>query len=162
MTAGRKTRLRVLRSDDAPHDQQGHEALRTLIRLFGRMNDATTRMVKQHDLTLPHFEVLLSLKAGEGISQQDLSEQLLLTKGNICVILQKMESSGLIDRRTDPTDQRFHRLYLTDAGRILLAKTMPEHRALRGKILSALSLSEQKTLHQLLLRLDQTFDDLEL
>ena len=162
MSAGRKTRLRVLRSYETADGQHGHAALLTLIRVFGRMNNAMTQLVKQYDLTLPHFEVLLSLRAGEGISQQDLSEQLLLTKGNICVILQKMESSSLIERRVDPTDQRVHRLYLTDDGRKLLARTMPEHHALNGRILSALSSKEQKTLHELLSRIHQTFDDLEL
>jgi DNA-binding MarR family transcriptional regulator len=162
MTVGRKSRLRVLRGYDVPEEGRGRAVLLTLIRVFGRMNEATARLVKQHDLTLPHFEVLLCLKAGEGISQQELSERLLLTKGNICIIMQKMESSGLIERRPDPTDQRFHRLYLTDTGRRLLAKVMPDHHALMGKILSGLSQAEQKTLHELLSRIDQTFDDLEL
>ena len=162
MSPGRKTRLRVLRGFDTPDNQHGPAALRTLIRVFGRMNDATTRLVKQHDLTLPHFEVLLCLKRGEGISQQDLSEQLLLTKGNICIIMQKMESSGLIERRVDPTDQRFHCLYLTDDGRQMLARMMPGHHALLIKIMSALNPTEQKTFYDLLTRIDQNFDDLEL
>ena len=44
----------------------------------------------------------------------------------------------------------------------MLAKVMPEHHALTGKVLSGLSHAEQKTLHELLTRIDQTFDDLEL
>jgi len=162
MAVGRKSRLRVLRGYDVPEEGRGRAILLSLIRVFGRMNDATTRLVKQHDLTLPHFEVLLCLKSGEGISQQELSERLLLTKGNICIIVQKMESSGLIERRSDPTDQRSHRLYLADSGRRLLAGVMPAHHALTGRILSGLSQADQKTLHELLSRIDQTFDDLEL
>jgi len=162
MTAGRKSRLRVLRGYDVPEEGRGRAALITLIRVFGRMNEATTRLAKQHDLTLPHFEVLLCLKSGEGISQQELSERLLLTKGNICIIMQKMEASGLIERRPDPTDQRFHRLYLTDAARHLLARVMPEHHALTGQFLGGLNPGEQKTLYELLSRIDQTFDDLGL
>ena len=162
MTAGRKSRLRVLRGYDVPEEGRGRAIVITLIRVFGRMNEATTRLAKEHGLTLPHFEVLLCLKSGEGISQQELSERLLLTKGNICIIMQKMEASGLIERRADPTDQRVHRLYLTDPGRRLLAGIMPEHHALTGQILSELSPAEQKTLHELLSRIDQTFDDLGL
>jgi DNA-binding MarR family transcriptional regulator len=162
MAVGRKSRLRVLRGYDVPEQGRGRAIVISLIRVFGRMNEATSRLVKQHDLTLPHFEVLLCLKSGEGISQQELSDRLLLTKGNICIIVQKMESCGLIARRPDPTDQRFHRLYLTDAGRRLLARVMPEHHALAGKILSGLNAAEQKTLYELLTRVDQTFDDLDL
>jgi DNA-binding MarR family transcriptional regulator len=126
------------------------------------MQDAMGRVVKEHGLTLPHFDVLLTLKNGEGISQQDLSERLLVTKGNICVIAQKLELAGLIERRSDPTDQRFHRLYLTDAGRRVVAKVYPEARAFHVKLLSALSLHEQRTLGELLNRVEQTLDDLEL
>ena len=117
---------------------------------------------RRHGLSLPHLEVLLCLNLGEGISQQDLAERLLLTKGNICVIVQKMESAGLIERRLDPDDQRFHQLYFTPAGRAKLSKTLPEHHALRSHLLKHLSLGEQKTLHELLCRIDDAFHEDEI
>jgi DNA-binding MarR family transcriptional regulator len=162
MTTGGKRRLRVLRGYDVPPDGHGHAALIALIRVNARVQEAAARMVKEQvGLTLPHFDVLLTLRMGEGISQQDVSDRLLVTKGNICVIMQKLEAAGLIERRSDPTDQRFLRLYLTDAGRRVLAKVYPEHRALTTQIFSGLTQAEQKTLHELLNRVDQTFDDLE-
>lgn len=160
MTAGPKRRLRVLRGYDGPPG--GHAVVITLFRVFGRMSDAMSRVMKSHGLTLPHFEVLMCLKAGEGISQQDVSNRLLVTKGNICVIVQKLESAGLIDRRSDPNDQRFHRLYLTDGGRRVIANILPDQNALVVKLLGGLSQAEQKTLHELLGRIDQAFDDMEL
>jgi DNA-binding MarR family transcriptional regulator len=83
----------------------------------------------------------------------------LLTKGNICVMVQKMEAAGLIERRSDPDDQRFHRLYLTPAGREKIREFMPEHVAQHRRVLKNLSLAEQKTLHELLCRLDDTFNE---
>jgi DNA-binding MarR family transcriptional regulator len=103
-----KTRLRVLRGHDIPPGGYERGVMMTLLRVFSRWNSASSALLKQHGLTIPHFEVLMSLNAGEGISQQDLTERLMLTKGNICVIVQKMEAEGLIERRTDPVDQRFH------------------------------------------------------
>jgi DNA-binding MarR family transcriptional regulator len=163
MATNRKRRLRVLRGSDVPSEGQGHAVVVSIVHVYSRLTEALTRLVKQEGgLTLPHFEVLLTLRMGEGISQQDLSDRLLVTKGNICVIVQKLEAAGLIERRTDPTDQRYHRLYLADAGRRLLAKVGPEHRALTNLVLRGLSLAEQKTLHELLNRIDQTLDDLEM
>jgi DNA-binding MarR family transcriptional regulator len=150
----------VLRGHDAPADGYERVLMLTLMRVFSRWTEVSGRLVKQHGLTLPHFEVLMSLNAGEGISQQDLSERLMLTKGNICIIVQKMEASGLIERRTDPVDQRFHRLYMTDAGRRLIAGVFPGHRELASRILSGLKAAEQKTLYELLSRMDQAFDDI--
>ena len=159
MEAGRKNKLRILSGHDVPAEHRGHAALTTLIRIFGRMTAQGARIAKRHGLSLPHLEVLLCLNLGEGISQQDLAERLLLTKGNICVMVQKMEAAGLIERRADPDDQRFQRLYLSPSGREKLRALLPEHVAMTGRVLKGLTLAEQKTLHELLCRVDDTFDE---
>jgi DNA-binding MarR family transcriptional regulator len=73
--------------------------------------------------------------------------------------LQAMESEGLVERRTDSTDQRAFRLYMTDAGRQRLAKTKPAREALMARTLGVLSAEEHRTLRKLLGRIDQAFDD---
>jgi DNA-binding MarR family transcriptional regulator len=156
-----KTSLRVLRGHDVPTGGYERAVMMRVLRVFSRWNDASGELLKQHGLTLPHFEVLMSLNAGEGISQQDLTERLMLTKGNICVIVQKMEAAGLIERRTDPVDQRFHRLYMTGKGRKLIAGVIPGHRDLGERLFGSMSEADQKMLYDLLCRVDQGFDDLE-
>jgi DNA-binding MarR family transcriptional regulator len=74
-------------------------------------------------------------------------------------MVQKMEAAGLIERRSDPDDQRFHRLYLSPAGREKLCTILPEHVAMTGRVLKGLTLAEQKTLHELLCRVDDTFNE---
>ncbi len=159
MEAGRKTRLRILNNHDIPVGDPGHAALIKLIRVFNRLTAQATQVTRRHGLPLPHFEVLLCLSHGEGISQQDMAERLLLTKGNICVMMQKMEAAGLIERRSDPDDQRFHRIYMTAAGREALGTILPEHAAQTGRALRRLTPDEQKVLYELLCRIDDTFDE---
>jgi MarR family transcriptional regulator, organic hydroperoxide resistance regulator len=159
MEPGRKNKLRILSGHDVAAEHCGHAALMTLIRIFGRMTARGGELAKRHGLSLPHLEVLLCLNHGEGISQQDLAERLLLTKGNICVMVQKMEGAGLIERRSDPDDQRFLRLYMTSAGKEKLREIMPEHMAMTGNVLRGLTQAEQKTLHELLCRVDDTLNE---
>ena len=159
MEPGRKNKLRILSGHDVPAEHRGHAALMTLIRIFGRMTARGGELAKRHGLTLPHLEVLLCLNPGEGISQQDLAERLLLTKGNICVMVQKMEGTGLIERRSDPDDQRFHRLYMTPAGKRKLREIQPEHKAMTGRALRGLTQAEQESLHELLCRVDDTLNE---
>ena len=116
-------------------------------------------MAKRHGLNLPRLEVLLCLSDGEGISQQELSERLLVTKGNVCMTLQAMEAEGLVERRADTADQRTNRLYMTNTGRQRLVKTKPERVAQMAKTLGGLSPDEYRTLRQLLGRIEQTFED---
>jgi MarR family transcriptional regulator for hemolysin len=121
MEPGRKLGLRLLRGHD--EDNQGCAAVLTMVRIVRLFTEATTRLAREYKLNLPRLEVLLCLSGGEGISQQELSERLLVTKGNVRMTLQAMEEEGLIERRTDAEDQRAHRLYMTPAGRQRLAIT---------------------------------------
>jgi DNA-binding MarR family transcriptional regulator len=59
------------------------------------------------------------LAANDGISQRDLAENLHVSRPTVTTMLQKMEKSGLIERRADAQDQRLTRIYMTDAGRRL-------------------------------------------
>jgi DNA-binding MarR family transcriptional regulator len=158
MEPGRKTRLRVLRGHD--EGNPGHSAALAMVRIVRSFTDAHTRIAREHDLNLPRLEVLLCLRAGEGISQQELSERLLVTKGNVSMTLQTMQAEGLVERRVDPMDQRAHRLYLTNAGRERLARTKPALEALMARMLGDLSTDEHRTLRRLLGRIEVTFDDI--
>ena len=157
MEPGRKTRLRVLRGYD--EGDPGHTAVLAMVRIVRSFTDEQARIAREHDLNLPRLEVLLCLKAGEGISQQELCERLLVTKGNVSMTLQAMEAEGLIERRIDAADQRAHCLYMTTAGRLRLAKIMPELEALMARILGGFTPDDRRTLRRLLGRIEQTFDD---
>jgi MarR family transcriptional regulator, organic hydroperoxide resistance regulator len=59
------------------------------------------------------------LAGHDGISQRDLAQMLFLTPPSVTTMLQRMERSGIIERRQDADDQRLTRVHLTDAGRAL-------------------------------------------
>jgi DNA-binding MarR family transcriptional regulator len=66
----------------------------------------------------PGRTVVLGMLAGhEGISQKDLAEKMHLARPTVTIMLQKMESEGLIERWDDPDDQRLTRIRLTGLGR---------------------------------------------
>ena len=80
-----------------------------------------TEVLADHGVTLPQFDVLATLWHGEGITQQELAERLLVTKGNVVGLIDRLCGAGLIERRDDPADRRANRLHLTKAGRKRLA-----------------------------------------
>lgn len=57
------------------------------------------------------------LDAQDGISQRDLAEFMHVSPPSITTMLQAAEKTGLVVRKTDETDQRVTRVYLTDEGR---------------------------------------------
>ena len=157
MEPGRRTRLRVLRGHDEDHHGRG--AVIAMVRIVRFVTEAMTRLAREQDLNLPRLEVLLCLSDGEGICQQQLSERLLMTKGNVCTTLQGMEADGLVERRADPADQRAHRIYLTETGRQRLAKTKSGRMALMTRTVGVLSAEEHRMLRKLLGRIEETFDE---
>ena len=103
------------------------------------------------DLNVAQFDVLAHVGASEGMTQQELADSLLVTKGNVCQLLDRMEGRGWISRRQDG---RANRLFLTDEGRRLFYEVVPDHEALVTERFSTLSRTEQEQLHELLRKLD--------
>jgi DNA-binding MarR family transcriptional regulator len=122
-------------------------------RVFHRIEHRLVAQLRSHDLSLAQFDVLAQVSASEGLTQQELADQLLVTKGNVCQLLDRMEQSDLLVRRQDG---RANRVYLTAGGRRLAQEVLPEHEALIASLLSALPPDEQRQLRVLLRTLDHS------
>jgi len=123
-----------------------------LMRVFQKVERASVEGLRARDLSLAQFDVIAQVGAAEGRTQQELADRLLVTKGNVCQLVDRLERAGLLARRPDG---RANRLYLTDAGRALFREVVPEHEARLARLLSALTPEEQAELHRLLRKLDR-------
>ena len=126
----------------------------TSLRFHNRLERRMALALAAHGLTLPQFDVLATLWHGEGITQQELAERLLVTKGNVVGLIDRVSAAGWVERRPDPDDRRANRLYLTDAGRKLLAQAWPCQVAINHKIFGTLNEAELRMMHALLERLE--------
>jgi DNA-binding MarR family transcriptional regulator len=102
-----------------------------------------------HGLSLAQFEVLARLHFDGPMNQNDLAQLLLVTKGNVCGLIDRLETAGLVERRPDPADRRANRLVLTSEGTSLLAAALPDHLAIIDERLRPLDRSQQRALHDL-------------
>jgi|SRR5579884_1560015 len=123
-----------------------------LARVFHHIDRASADQMRQFGLTIAQFDVLAHVGAAEGITQQELADSLLVTKGNVCQLLDRMESNDLIVRRQCG---RANFLSLTQKGRDLYQKIVPAHEELVARQFDSLSLDEQRQLWQLVRRLDR-------
>ena len=73
------------------------------------------------DLHPRHFGMLSHLAASEGQSQQALGNALGIHRSAVVALVDDLEQRGLAERRRDPGDRRAYALYLTPAGREVLA-----------------------------------------
>jgi DNA-binding MarR family transcriptional regulator len=154
MSSTRKPHARalpVLDNDPRPWDMKVAVAL---FHFHCRLEKTLSEGVCAYGMTLAQYDVLMTLCHGEGITQQELAERLLVTKANIVGLIDRVSAAGWVERRPDPDDRRVNRLYLTSAGRELACEAQPGHYALVNKIFGTLSEAELRQLHGLIGRLD--------
>ena len=98
--------------------------------------------------------ILFQLWREEGQTHSDLGEQMCLEPPTITKMLQRMESSGLVERRQDSEDARVSRVYLTDKARRLERDVVEVWQQLENETLRGLNETEQLLLRRLLLQVN--------
>jgi DNA-binding MarR family transcriptional regulator len=95
-----------------------HEALLSLVRTSSLMQKISDRFFSRFGLTDVQFNILMILKehGREGLSQQELSEHLIVTKSNVVGLIDRLERGGYVKREAHPTDRRFNQIVLTTKG----------------------------------------------
>jgi DNA-binding MarR family transcriptional regulator len=124
-----------------------------LLRVSQQVQPALVKELRGLGLNPAEFDILDTLAAREGLTQQDLADALMVTKGNMTYHLCRMAERGLVYRRPEG---RKNRLYLTGEGRRLLEEALPEHEALIDERFSGLSMEERTQLADLLKKLERS------
>jgi len=132
--------------------------------LFGRLNEAAERVMREHmnplfaetGLQSGEFDVLATLRrSGEPymLSPTRLYEATMISSGGMTDRLDRLERAGLVERRPDPRDRRGKLIALTEAGRRVIDETIGRHIANEERLLATLTQAEQETLDALLKKL---------
>jgi DNA-binding MarR family transcriptional regulator len=124
-----------------------------LARIYQKIERANANQLRRFGLSHAQFDVLAHVGAVEGITQQELADHLLVTKGNVTQLVDRMERCGLLVRRQEG---RANLLYLTPQGRALFDEVVPPHEEHIAQLFYGLTPDEQRELHTLLRRLDRS------
>jgi MarR family transcriptional regulator for hemolysin len=72
--------------------------------------------------TRAQWKVLFKLSRAPGLRQVELADMLDVEPITLCRIVDRLEESGLVERRQDPDDRRARRLHVTAQGQPLVEK----------------------------------------
>jgi DNA-binding MarR family transcriptional regulator len=115
-------------------------------------------MLRPLELTVAQFDALANLYPSDGMSQQALAEKLLVTKGNVTGLVNRLAQRRLVVRKVQPADRRANRIFLTKSGRALAKRALLVQRKLIEDMMGALDAREQdalrKHLDRVVMRLD--------
>ena len=108
-------------------DSEAVETIQREMTAFARRARASAGRLHP-ELTLVSYTLLGYLEEAEGVRATDLAAHHGLDKSTISRQVTALERAGLIERRPDPADLRVQGLYLTDAGRQILAQVTESRR----------------------------------
>lgn len=80
-----------------------------------------------HGLTPAQFGVLEALYRRGTMRICELITTVMMTSGNITVVLKNMRCAGLIVKTQCPHDRRAYFIALSDSGRALIERALPDH-----------------------------------
>lgn len=107
------------------------------------------RRREEAGLTESQFAVLEALHHLGPLDQKSLGEKLLSSPGNLTLVIDNLERSGEVERRTDPRDRRRRVVHVTPGGRRRVAAVLPAHVGRIGEVMSGLTAREQEQLGRL-------------
>ena len=112
-------------------------------RLLRRSFDARARGI---GVTRPQWRMLTMLKRHEGSNQGQLAELLDVEPITLCRMVDRLEETGLVERRAHPNDRRAWQLFVTSKGTALTAELVPIGQNLFDDALEGLDATERAAL----------------
>jgi len=103
-----------------------------------------------YGLTPIQYLILEALWEEEGISAKTIGEKLVLDGATLSGVLDRMEESGLIIKKTDSEDKRFLRIHLTGKSKKSKRSLIKEREQANKEILRDLTIEEKILLKRLL------------
>jgi len=86
------------------------------------------RLREEFDCTLPRFDLMAQLeRASDGMVLGEVSKRMMVSPGNITVLVERLVESGHISRTVSPTDRRAQVIALTPFGRAEFEKMAAVH-----------------------------------
>lgn len=115
---------------EAPHDHRAE--LRLWLRLLTCStlveSEVRRRLREDFDSTLPRFDLMAQLeRAPDGMVLGEVSKRMMVSPGNITVLVERLTESGHLSRTTLSTDRRVQIIALTPFGRAEFEKMAARH-----------------------------------
>jgi len=111
-------------SGPGPH----YRALLQLLQTAETIWNSSWQFFGRWDLSPAQFNLLnLLTDSKEGLTQSELSRELLTHRSNITGLVDRLERRDLIKRQAEADDRRTWRVVLTPAGQRLIEKILPHY-----------------------------------
>lgn len=149
-----------------PASNLPESAFHAFLRASGLMRGKLDSYFARFGVSAAQWGVLRALQRAEaegreGLCLKDLGQYLLVRPPSVTSLIDRLERTGWVTRKTASGDRRAKLVQLTAAGRQLLARVLEHHPAQIRALMGGLSPAEQRELQRLLERLSAHLEGLE-
>ncbi|QQK75046.1 MarR family transcriptional regulator [Salicibibacter cibarius] len=123
-----------------------------LAHFFQQSVKASNQHLAPYDLSIAQFDLLVQIGTHQPITQQELAQKLLVSKGNITQLIKRMENRALITRRQE---WKTKYITLTEQGKELYQEVVPKQENFQASQFQTLDKDEQIQLLHLLTKLQK-------
>ena len=139
---------------------RGFDTWLTVGRTNLKVHRVLNLLLGELDLSLAQHEILVTIRRDSGLTQRELSEQLLVVKSNATALLKKLEARGLVRRTPDPDDSRIKRLSLTRKGNGLVERSFAVQTKVVKAMVSVVTDAELEFIADIMGRVGEVLDEL--
>lgn len=119
------------------------------------------RYQQDHDIAVTEWRVIVVLGRFPGSTASEVVERTAMDKVSVSRAVRSLMDKGLLQRRTDQTDRRRLRLYLTrGGGKHMVESIVPMAAAYETELLKALDAADRAALDRLLAKLQESAEAL--
>lgn len=122
------------------------------------LDKRTANLARDYGLSFSQFMVLEALLSKGKLSISEVRDTILSSVGTISLVVNNLEKMNYIKRQPDKNDKRVWIISLTDEGRDLIEKIVPENEEMINDYMKNLSNDEIKDLLGLLKKLGANVD----
>ncbi|MDY2928047.1 MarR family winged helix-turn-helix transcriptional regulator [Anaerococcus sp.] len=137
------------------------DKLKILIGLHKNVKELDRRtldIARSYGLSFSQFMVLEALYSKGNLSIGEVREAILSSVGTISLVVSNLKKMGYVKRKTDENDKRVSILSLTNEGRDVIERVIPENEAMIYDYMKDLSGGEIETLLSLPKKLGENID----
>jgi MarR family 2-MHQ and catechol resistance regulon transcriptional repressor len=117
-----------------------------LLRAADSVRNRAMAHLAAENLTAGQFGTLEVLLHRGPLCQKEIAAKLLVSGGNITMVIDNLEKRGLVERRRNRNDRRYISVTLTASGRHLISRIFPRHVTRVVEEMSLLAPAEQDQL----------------
>ncbi|MDG6935058.1 MAG: MarR family transcriptional regulator [Nitrososphaerota archaeon] len=132
----------------------------SVVATYKVMHKSISKLLAEEGLTQPQFYALRLVARWGPVKMRVLSDELHVTPANVTGIIDRLESRGLLKRRSHAGDRRSTLLELTQTGLALESKVRRRYGQFVQDALDKLTEREQDLLSTLLQKLQKEMSDL--